>query len=45
MLECVKWFHRFLNSNTFEENTAIVMAVDARPENNQAVIDEWTWVK
>ena len=30
---------------TFEENTATVMAVDARPENNQAVIDEWTWVK
>ncbi len=30
---------------TFEENTATVMTIDARPERDRAVIDEWTWIK
>ena len=40
-----KMVSSFFNSNNFEENTVTVMAVDARPEKNRAVIDEWTWVK
>ncbi len=30
---------------TLDKNTAVIQTIDARPGNNLAVIDEWTWEK